>query len=408
VSAKHILILDYLHAYNDRRMVTQAAALVRLGYQLSVFVTHRVGKHAPQETRDGATYHLLPLIPARDAGTLLRALGRWLRDDRRNPLPVPEQDPPLSSSLVALLFYTLWALRVGLALKIDAVYCHEHTPMPAAWLLARLKRVPLVYDEHDNREYLRIYGRSGRIAERFELLYLPRVDAVTTIGERLAAKLRTDGARDVVVVGSWKRLEEYAIPEERLTAERERLGLGRYKLVINFIATLHPIRDVEPLLQAVERSPEVALLVGGSGVLAERVQEYAARCPNIIWLGWVNSSEIPLYTHLSDVVYNCLQPVEYDTYLMPNKLFDALAAGKAMLIRDGASEMADVVRREDCGLLLSEVTPEILINAFSQLQQPETLARLQANALAAGHERYNWAVAERNLAALFERVLTNR
>lgn len=408
MSAKHILILDYLHAYNDRRMVAQAAALARLGYRVTVFVTHRVGKHAPQETRDGVTYHLLPLIPARDAGTLLRALARWLRGDRRNPLPVPEHDTPLSSSLAALLFYTLWALRLGLMLKIDAVYCHEHTPMPAAWLLARLRRVPLVYDEHDNREYLRIYGRSGRIAERFELFYLPRVDAVTTIGERLAARLRADGAKDVVVVGSWKRLEDYAIPAERLAAERERLGLGRYRLVISFIATLHPIRDVEPLLQAVERSPEVALLIGGAGVLAPLAQEYAARCPNIIWLGWVSGADIPLYTRLSDVVYNCLQPAEYDVYLMPNKLFDALAAGRAMLIRDGASEMADVVRREDCGLLLAEVTPETLIAAFAQLQQPDTLARLQANALAAGRERYNWAIAERSLAALFARVLARR
>jgi len=405
--SRRVIIVDYLHAFHDRRMLLQAEALARLGYQVIVIATLRYGEPNYRQTRNGVEFRLTPFVPTRNLWVLLRVLWGWLRGVPVNPLGLPEKTPPRSNA-IALGLYTLWAIRLGWSPKADIIHCHEHTPMPAGWLLSLLHRAPLVYDEHDNREWLRIYGGKGNLAERFELFFIKRVDAVTTIGERLAKALRKDGARRVEVVGSWKRLEEFALAESKLTAPRERFGLQNYRLVISCIATLYPVRDIPQLLEAVAESPDVALLIGGSGELEKDVIAASKAHPNIIWLGWVNGADVPLYTVLSDVVYNCIAPGEYDYYLMPNKLFDAMAAGKAMIVRRGVGEMAEVVANEDFGILLDDVTPETLKTAFEQLQNPDVLRRLQANSSRAGRERYNWSVAEKRLAALFEELVTRR
>jgi glycosyltransferase involved in cell wall biosynthesis len=401
---RHILVLDYLHVYNDRRMLQQTAALARMGYDVYVFGTARYGQHDECEIHNGVTFDHLPYTPTRQPLVLLRAFWRWLRGDRRLLIPRPDKNG-LSSNLFAWLLYNLWAIRIGLRLKVDIIHCHEHTPFPAAWFLARWHRVPLVYDEHDNMELLRVYGVKGWIAEQFEKRVLLRqITAATTIGERLADSLRARGVPRVEVVGSWKSLDEFTFTEERLAEERERRGLNDYGLVVVFIATLISIRNIHELLDAVEASPDVALLIGGQGELEPAIKAAAQRAKNIIWLGWVNSQDVPLYTCLGDVVYNCIIPGPYDYYLAPNKLFDALAAGMPIIARSGVGEMADIIEQNDVGILLDEVTPETLQAAFRRLCDPAERARLSANALKA-RGKYNWAAAEKQLARLFEQLL---
>jgi glycosyltransferase involved in cell wall biosynthesis len=406
---KHILVLDYTHVFNDQRMLVQAEALARSGYRVTVIGTARMGKHPLRETQNGVEFLLPPFTPTYHPLKILTALWRWLRGNTQQIIPLPE-DKPHKSNIVAALLYTLWALRLGWNLNYDAVDCHEHMPLVAAWILARRRRVPLVYDEHDYIDAIPYFaGWQGHISVRLEKFFLKRVDAATVIGERLAEVLRKLSVRSVVVVGNWKRLEDYTLEPERLALVRKQFGLEDCRLVISYISTFGHANYIPALLAAVEASPEVALLIGGSGPLENAVRETAARAPNIHYLGWVARKDIPLYTCAADVVYHCLDAdanPQMD-YAAPNKLFEALAAGKPIIARRGVGEMADIIEQNDVGILLDAVTPDTLRDAFRQLQEPAARARLSANALKA-RERYNWAAAEKQLQTLFEQLLERR
>jgi glycosyltransferase involved in cell wall biosynthesis len=402
---KHILVLDYTHAFNDQRMLLQAEALARNGYRVTVIGTARMGEHEPVEQQNGVKFMLPPFTPTYHPMKLLTALWHWLRNDQHQVIKMPH-DKPHKSNIVAALLYNLWALRLGWNIEFDAVDCHEHMPLVAAWILARRRRVPLVYDEHDYIGAIPYFaGWQGHISVQIEKFFLTRVDAATVIGDRLADVLSAYGVRRVAVVGNWKRLGDYALQPEQLAAVRKQYGLENCRLVISYISTFGHANYIPALLKAVEESPEVALLIGGSGPLENDVRQAAEHASNIHFLGWVARRDIPLYTGASDMVYHCLDAdanPQMD-YAAPNKLFEALAAGKPIIARRGVGEMADIIEQNDVGILLDEVTPETLRNAFRRLCDSAERARLSANALKA-RERYNWAAAEKQLTGLFEQL----
>jgi glycosyltransferase involved in cell wall biosynthesis len=246
------------------------------------------------------------------------------------------------------------------------------------------------------------------------LLLMPA--AVFRVGEGLARWLRAGGARDVTVVGNWKRLDAYRPEPARVDAERRRLGLEGARLVVSYFGVLDPTREIEPLLEAVGRSPEVVLLIAGRGIIRERVMAAAQQWPNIRWLNWVPLADLPLYVQLCDAVYCCLSVDRHlhtqlgpgnNDYSAPNKLFEAFAAGKAVIARRGLGEMGEILEQVRAGVLLDAVTPATLEAAFLRLQDQNELASLQREARRAC-ARFDWSEAEARLRELYSRILAPR
>jgi glycosyltransferase involved in cell wall biosynthesis len=157
-------------------------------------------------------------------------------------------------------------------------------------------------------------------------------------------------------------------------------------------------------LEAVAGLEGVGLVIGGDGPAAAAVREAAERCPRIRFLGFVDPRQIPLYTSVSDVIYYGLDTSNPNArYSAPNKLFEALAAGKAVVCND-CGELGRIVREESCGLVVEQLTREALAGALDALREPGRLADCQARARRAGSERYNWAEAERALLALYQAI----
>jgi glycosyltransferase involved in cell wall biosynthesis len=152
----------------------------------------------------------------------------------------------------------------------------------------------------------------------------------------------------------------------------------------------------------VSAQPEVTLLISGEGVLKDKVLEAADQSPNIRWLGWLTIEAIGFYTALADVVYYSINPDQSPqaNYSTPNKLFEALAAGKAMIARRGVGEIGEILEQTGAGLLLDEITSESLQEAFRQLENPETLKALQECSKAA-RNTYHWGEAEKRLLTLY-------
>ncbi|MCX9080209.1 MAG: glycosyltransferase family 4 protein, partial [Candidatus Methanoperedens sp.] len=345
---------------------------------------------------------LVPMDTSCSVKALGKAFWRWLRGDIGE---ITCDQPYRYTNLVSLTFFNLWCLRLGSGMKADVIHSHDLSPLPAAWLIARLRGMRLVYDAHESAPDF-YSGRKGKLAGWLEKRLIGKPQAVITVGERLARALRDRGARKVVVIGNWKPLKIYRVEDWQFEQERQRLGLDNQRLVIAYFGLLHPERDIEPLLQAVTAHPEVTLLISGEGVLKERVMAAAAKTPNIRWLGWLKIDEIGFYTAIADVVYYSINS-EYSgqaNYSTPNKLFEAFAAGKAMIARRGVGEIGEILERTGAGWLLDEITPESLQAAFQKLEDPETLKALQECAEAA-RKIYNWNEAEARLLALYGELL---
>jgi glycosyltransferase involved in cell wall biosynthesis len=160
-------------------------------------------------------------------------------------------------------------------------------------------------------------------------------------------------------------------------------------LVISFIANLGRERQLPQLIDAVKDTPEMFLIIGGDGPCREIVQNSAHKYQNIIYLGYVHPSKVPLYTAMSDIIFYGFDPMNPNSkFSAPNKLFEALAAGKAVLTGD-FGEIGRIVKETECGLIIKKFTKEEIKKNLSNLS-PEILHRLKVNSKKNALEKYNW------------------
>ena len=301
----------------------------------------------------------------------------------------------------AQLFFYAWVylkmLWRGWRTRCDVVHCHDLDTLPAGFVLGKLKRKPVVYDAHESFTDMlvgNVHPLVRRGLVRLEDFLIRRVDLLITVGEKLRRHFVERGARRAVVVGNWKRLKEYSRSEAQNREVRRRLGIPDGALTVVCITQLLKDRKIEELLDAVDHCPDVYLIIGGKGVLEALVRQRAAQNPRILYVGFVRGAEIPDYTCASDVVYYGFDPENPNArFSAPNKLYEALAAGRPLVTGD-FGEIADTVRQASCGIVLPRYGAGEIRQALEALRDPSLRQSLADNAKRFGRESMNWEKGE--------------
>ena len=123
---------------------------------------------------------------------------------------------------------------------------------------------------------------------------------------------------------------------------------------------------------------------------------------NGVYLGQVPLADVPQYVALSDVVYYGLNASSPNNqFSAPNALFAALAAGKAVLTTS-VGEIAQIVREEDCGIVLDTPSAQTIESALERLENRAFLHQCKQNATHAGQAKYNWGNAQRVLLGIYK------
>lgn len=396
-----VLVVYNGYAPNDPDAVYSAQSVNAMGYSVHLMGTARQNKE-PIPTSQQIGSIRVTILPFQ-CRLNLQWLWRWLLAS----LPPTVQPADNSvSTFISIILFNLWVLRVGLQQRYTVVHCHDLAPLPACWLLGRLQRGRVIY--HAREDFpTRYRGRKAVIVERLERWLAPRADAVISAGIRLKAVLEGRGARDVVHIGNWKRLEDYDVSASSIQAKRQAHGIRDDEIVIVYIGTLEPTRELLPLLDAVARRPDVRLLIGGRGTMQDAVQARAQQHPNITWLGWVPLAEVPVYTLLANALYCVLAKGEYthenERCPSANKLYESYAAGIPLIARRDINEMADELRTNGAGILVDDASFASLSAAFDLLRDRELISRISQRALAEA-QKYNWAEAERRLRHIYDRL----
>jgi glycosyltransferase involved in cell wall biosynthesis len=299
-----------------------------------------------------------------------------------------------------LFFYAWLYLKMlwrGWRTSFDAVHCHDLDTLPLGFILGKLKRKPIVYDAHESFPDMldgNIHPAVQRGLVHLENFLMRRIDLLITVGEKLRRHFEERGARHSVVVGNWKRLQDYARSDDQNLTLRHRLGIPDGAMAVVCIIQLFKDRKIEELLEAVEECPDVYLVIGGKGALEEKVVQCAAKNPRIVYVGFVPGKEIPAYTCAGDVVYYGFDPANPNAkFSAPNKLFEALAAGKPLLTGD-FGEIADVVRQAACGIVLPEYNAYEILHALAILRDPAARSEMASNAKRFGGAVMNWEKGE--------------
>ena len=356
----------------DPRPHREALSLIKAGYEVSVICWDR-GEDLPEkEIIDGIRVERI-LIRSKD-------------------------NKVVSYAFVLAL---VWARMLARLIKErpDMIWCHDFDTLPVGLMSRGLKGNSVMFDSHEvysKMLYGNVPGWLKKFVEFLERVLIKRADGVIVTCSAMEDLYSSLGARKITVVGNYKDPALFRIPGEVLEKERRALGI-KNELVICYIAKLGRERIIEPLLEVVGEDDGTFLILGGDGYQRPIAEIAARNYPRVKYLGYVAADKVPLYTALADVVY-----YGYDKnsgmaeYCNPNKLFEALAAGKAFIGGD-FGQMGKIIKEEGCGMALGEFDKESVKKAVGIMKDRNALQAFKDNARRAGLEKYTWSKAEEGL-----------
>jgi glycosyltransferase involved in cell wall biosynthesis len=387
---------------------------VRIAYVCHYFVPEpaapaaRVHEFARAWVREGHDVTVITTFPNHPGGRIpLAYRGRWWSSEWMDGIrvlrcwlyAVPNRGvgrrglDHLSFMLTALVF---GLPRLG---PVDVVVASSPTLFSAvaAWLIARIRRVPFVLEVRDLWPAA-IVGlglmRPGLAVQALEWL------AGFLYGQAARVVLVTEAFADQLVLEGVPRRKLEVIPNGADTglfspgvsgdAWRTALGLDD-RFVVAYIGSHGLSHGLSAVLDAAAAQPDVTYLLVGDGadrdrLLAERERRQLG---NVIMRSSVSKADVPGLYAAADVCLVPLRDVPVFAAFVPSKLFEVLAAGRPIV---GAvrGEAREILSRSGGAVLVDPERGDQLVEAVDRLRNdPALRARLSRNGRAFAEEYYD-------------------
>jgi glycosyltransferase involved in cell wall biosynthesis len=241
-----------------------------------------------------------------------------------------------------------------------------------------------------------------------------RIVAVSrAVADRLAAHWSIPWKKiDVVPLGADVSLFTPRVPDQETYS---RLGLGSENLIVMFVGSFQPWHGlpelVEAFAQVAARRERARLVLVGDGALSNQIRARATGLglqDRVVFTGSVPYASVPGMLAVADVAVAPYPKLESELWFSPLKLFEYMAAGKAIVASD-VGQISDVLVQGESGVLVEAGSVPALSQALlTLLDDRDARLRLGQNARRTAERSYSWEVHARALERIYQRVLEQR
>jgi glycosyltransferase involved in cell wall biosynthesis len=308
--------------------------------------------------------------------------------------------------------------RMGVRHRIDIVIVRDLPLAPAA-LLASRGRWPVVLDMAENYPaMIADIWTDGRARPLDVLVRNPRiVAAVERFTVRHAAHILT------VVEESKERVERLGVPAHRISVVSNTPPISRVAplvprtssepLRIVYLGLIEKHRGVEELLLAAQElaaaGVEYALDMVGDGkdyaYMRRRAADLGLTAPRVVFHGRLPHHEAIAILRSAQVGVVPHHARESWNTTIPNKLFDYMAAGLAVVSSD-AAPAARIIRQTGAGLLFASGDATDLAEKLTEMQDLAAWDRYRRLGQQAVLLRHNWESASSVLLEIISQLAT--
>ena len=332
-------------------------------------------------------------IPSEYRGKLLHRSEFKGADLWRTFVYVPK-NPSGAQRALNYLSYTIMSIIAGLIVKKPDLILCINPPITvgfSGWLIALLRRAPLVFNVQDVwPDCLVIIDqlRSPLLIRIFKHLekFIYRVSSrVTVLSEGMKENLMRKGvpAEKVVVIPNWSDVESIR-PVKRDNGFRAAQGLnGEFVVMfagnLGFIAMLNKVLEAAKLL---ENDPHIQFLIVGEGNAKAGLVSQAGELglKNVRFLPTQPKEILPEMLGAADISLVTLNR-SLGQLNVPSKTYSIMASARPVLASvPENSEIARLVKVADCGHRVPPEDPQSLAQAIRRLSgQQEKLHVYGAN-----------------------------
>lgn len=308
-----------------------------------------------------------------------------------------------------LLFYAMLNLRLFFILlfqKYDFLFANDLDTLPAAFLASRIKGKPLLYDSHELFTEVPELVNRPRVQKVWmvlEKMMLPRIGEMITVNQSIAAIFEHKYHIKSTVV------RNVPMRQEKIEAHpKSFLGLTELQTMLIIQGSgLNVQRGIEEAVTAMALIPRAVLFLVGDGDVIAHVKKLVVQLhlqEQVRFIGRLPYNELLRYTAAADLGLALDKPLSLNYALaLPNKVFDYIQAGTP-IVASSLIEIERLVNNHNCGVILADVTPELIAEKINTLiDQPERITEFKNNCQKAA-KLENWDVDKQVLIALIQRV----
>ena len=337
--------------------------------------------------------------------------------DRRNTLSAKDGDgytvckfnlqAPYDKLTVVFYLPIWWTYEFFFLLKdkCDVIHaCDLDTLIPAV-LIRLFKRVELSYTIYDFYANNLPDGRfqSARKLIRTLVAWVERFGIGFTAILFLVDESRYEEVRGARIN---KLAYIYNSPPNHFEMKRGHESKRRTEITVFYAGVISKSRGLEHMIKAIEDLDNITLIIAGTGLDKDLLENQAASAiSKIQYIGWIPYKEVIKRTLEADVLFAFYSPeVPANRWASPNKLFEAMMCRKPIIVSDGNS-MADIVRKENCGLVVPYGDVDAIREAVLKLRDDLPLyKRLGKNGRKAYEEKYSWRIMEQRLLDAYKQL----
>jgi glycosyltransferase involved in cell wall biosynthesis len=324
---------------------------------------------------------------------------------------IPRAAKAIAASAAAGADLALARAAFPAARKADAIYQRHGRFSLAGAILAKLVRKPLVLEFNGSEEFVESHWMSSRtplrrrikLCEEAVLAAAARIVVVSEVDQRSLVERGVAPSRIV--------LNPNGVDPERFTGGRgsevrRRLGIDNGALVFGFVGSFGPWHGAPMLARAfvevAARMPAAHLLLVGDGRELDETVEIARNAgleSRVTVAGQVPPAEVPGYLDSCDVLVAPHVPLAggVEFFGSPTKLFEYMAAGKAIVASD-LGQIGDVLEHRVNGWLVRPGDADGLREGLLAVAGDVDLRRtLGANARSHAIERHTWRLNARRV-----------
>ena len=325
-------------------------------------------------------------------------------------------------SLDYLSYMVTGFLASLLVRKVDVVVgtSPQFFTVCAAYVTSIFKRIPWVFELRDIwPESIRVVGamkqsRSLDRLERLELFLYKKADAIVSVTHSFRKSLIQRGVYGdkIHVVTNGVDINRFS-PREKDLALVQQYDLQN-KFVVGYIGThglAHALDTILDAAKAIKDAPDgdrFCFILLGDGANKESLRQRALDegLDNVIFIDSVPKEQVVRYWSLLDAFIIHLKKDHLFTTVIPSKLFECMGMGIPVL-HGVKGESADIVEKEDVGLLFESENAEALILGIRRLaSEPKLLARFKANG-PPGARSYNRSTLAANMLKIMKVIIAH-
>ena len=407
---------DFIQPYLDDRVFREAAALRSEGWEVCVVcwarsITNKSFDHLPPVSEyKGIQVNRIYQNISPVKSLLIRRIAQHLRAMRKMAKKVKETKP-------------------------DVIHYNDFNTLFSVVFGGKKGNTKVLYDSHEDYSLMIVSAVPrflAKIASRFERWIVKKhVDAVISVSKPILDRLSKLGGEKNALILNCKDLKSYDVPDKDIKSTRkkfiqslddksasngnekpERAEDMDYKFLLLYVGSLgenRGLREVLSVFSSLNSAENARLIIGGYGAIAGDLSNEMKDMGTALFLGEVPNDEVAVYTKACDAVYMMMNPKEkWHKIAMPNKLFEAMAAGRP-IIASANTLYGEVVRNKECGIVIDYGDTDALKEAIIKLAaDSESRTKMGQNGLHAAKREYNWESQKKKLTALYKTLVDDQ